>query len=60
LAVPEQYFNVLLLRTQNFVGRSKELAQLAKKLEAGSKVVIAGLGGIGFVTSYGNMTRVSS
>ncbi|OBT89230.1 hypothetical protein VE02_04292 [Pseudogymnoascus sp. 03VT05] len=48
LPVPEQHFNVLHSRTQNFVGRNRELVQLTKALEAGSKVVIAGLGGIGY------------
>ncbi|KFY28614.1 hypothetical protein V493_02842 [Pseudogymnoascus sp. VKM F-4281 (FW-2241)] len=47
LPVPKQHFNVLLPRTQNFVGRSRELAQLTEALEDGNKVVIAGLGGIG-------------
>ncbi|KFY94077.1 hypothetical protein V500_03423 [Pseudogymnoascus sp. VKM F-4518 (FW-2643)] len=47
LPVPKQHFNVLLPRAQNFVGRDEELAQLTKSLEAGNKVVIAGLGGIG-------------
>ncbi|KFY29860.1 hypothetical protein V494_08419 [Pseudogymnoascus sp. VKM F-4513 (FW-928)] len=47
LPVPNQYFNVVLPRTKNFVGRSKELAQLTTDLESGNKVVIAGLGGIG-------------
>ncbi|OBT53277.1 hypothetical protein VE04_06337 [Pseudogymnoascus sp. 24MN13] len=47
LPVPKQNFNVLLPRTQNFVGRNNELVKMTKALEAGNKVVIAGLGGIG-------------
>ncbi|OBT68997.1 hypothetical protein VE03_01402 [Pseudogymnoascus sp. 23342-1-I1] len=49
--IPKQHFNVLLPSNPSFVGRSKELGQLTKTLDAGKKVVIAGLGGIGHVTS---------
>ncbi|KFX95331.1 hypothetical protein O988_05850 [Pseudogymnoascus sp. VKM F-3808] len=47
LPVPKHCFNVLLPRNQQLVGRNTELKTLTEALEKGSKVVIAGLGGIG-------------